>query len=169
MAEPRDTRGAHRKRSAIEPAEALLGREQTIPAGAKRPGSLTLGAALVLGRAAASALWLAGFSIVWPATARELGLDSEDATIAYWLVFAVNCTAVVVLTVFAWLIWRGSNAARVITMSVLTIAIVGSAAGYFAMGEEITVQTTLLTVALDILILLALSSRDTRAWARRRS
>jgi hypothetical protein len=74
---------------------------------------------------------------------------------------------VLVLTLFAWLIWRGSNTARVITMSVLTISIATAAVSYFSLGEQITVQTTLLTVALDILVLLALSSREARAWARR--
>jgi len=33
---------------------------------------------------------------------------------------------------------------------------------------EITVHTTLLTLALDILMLLALSDRDVRAWTRAR-
>ena len=162
----------HRKRPAVEPAGALLGREtadgrDATGVGAKRPGSIALGSALVLGRALASALWLVGFSFVWPETARGLRLDSGDATIVFWFVAAINCAAVVVLALFAWLIWRGSNAVRVVTMCVLTISILGSAAGYFAAGEEITVQTTLLTVALDILILLALSSRDARVWARR--
>lgn len=157
----------HRKRPAVEPAAALVGREAATSASAKRPGSLALGAALVLGRAVASALWLAGFSLVWHSTAQELGLDHEEAVIVHWVVAVVNVGAVLVLTLFAWLIWRGSNAARVITMCVLTISIVSSAIGYFAAGEEITVQTTLLTVALDILVLLALSSRDARAWARR--
>lgn len=162
----------HRKRPAVEPAEALLGREtadgrDATGVGAKRPGSIALGSALVLGRALASALWLVGFSFVWPETARGLRLDSGDATVVFWFVAAINCAAVVVLALFAWLIWRGSNAARVVTMCVLTISILGSAVGYFAAGEEITVQTTLLTVALDILILLALSSRDARVWARR--
>ena len=47
------------------------------------------------------------------------------------------------------------------------VSVASAAIGYFANGEEITIRTTLLTLALDILVLLALSSRDARAWARR--
>lgn len=156
-----------RKRSAIEPPEALLGRETAMRPDAKRPASIALGAALVLGRGIASVLWFAGFSLVWHGQAAEFGLDREEAAIVYWLVAIVNGGAVLILALFSWLIWRGSNTARVITMSVLTVSILTAAIGYFASGEEITVQTTLLTVALDILVLLALSSREARAWARR--
>ncbi len=49
----------------------------------------------------------------------------------------------------------------------LTVSIITAAVGYFANGEEITVRTTLVTLALDILVLLALSSRPSRAWSRR--
>lgn len=134
---------------------------------ARRPGSIALGAALVLGRSVAAALWIAGFALVWNDMATELGLDREEAVIMFWVVVVINACVALVLALFAWLIWRGSNIARVITMLVLTVSIIAAAAGYFTAGQEITVRTTLLTVALDILVLLALSSRDARAWARR--
>ena len=157
-----------RKRSAAEPPDALLEREPDMRADAPRPGSITLGAALVLGRGLASAAWLIGWAVVWPEEAAELGLDADETSILFWLFAVLNGIVMLVLLLFAWLIWRGSNTARVITMLVLTLSIVISAAGYFSAGEEITVHTTLLTVALDILVLLALSSRDARAWARSR-
>ena len=56
--------------------------------------------------------------------------------------------------------------------SPLAKALLGKAAGEYALvhrpkGEvEVTIRTTFVTVALDILILLALSSRNARAWAR---
>ena len=58
------------------------------------------------------------------------------------------------------------NLARVLVMCGVTLSTITAASSYFANGEQITIQTTLLTVSLDILVLLALSSRDARAWAR---
>jgi hypothetical protein len=40
--------------------------------------------------------------------------------------------------------------------------------GWWAQGQDIRVGTTLVTLALDILILLALSSRSAAAYAHRR-
>lgn len=144
-----------------------MGREAAARADAKRPGSIALGAALVLGRAIAASVWLVGFTVTWGATAAELSLDHETSTVAYWIIAVMNIMLTLILVLFSWLIWRGSNFARVITMLVLTLSILGSAVGYFVQGQQITVRTTLFALALDILVLLALSSRDARAWARR--
>jgi hypothetical protein len=48
-----------------------------------------------------------------------------------------------------------------------TLSITAAAIDYFADGADITIRTTLVTLALDILVLLALSSRAARAYARR--
>jgi hypothetical protein len=48
-----------------------------------------------------------------------------------------------------------------------TLSITLSAIDYFGADAEITLRTTLITLALDILVLLALSSRNARAYARR--
>lgn len=156
-----------RKRSAIEPPAALVGCETTARPDAKRPASIILGSGLVLGRTVASVLWLVAFSLIWHKAAAENGIGPEEAVILHWAVAIISGAVTLVLLLFSWLIWRGSNAARVVTMCVLTISILSSAISYFILGDEITMQSTLLTVALDILVLLALSSRDARAWARR--
>lgn len=157
----------NRKRSAAEPPEVLLGYEPTVAPHAKRPKSVALGAALVFGRAVAGVLWFIGLTLEWGDIVDEFQLDGEESAILYWFAAIVNLGSVLVLALFAWLIWRGNNAARVITMLVLTVSILTAATGHFVAGEAVTLQTTLLTVALDILVLLALSSRDARAWARR--
>lgn len=157
----------NRKRAAIEPASALLSHEAPLPADARRPVSVTLGAAFVLSRAVSATFWLIIIAVVWHEIAAELGLGHGEAVILFWLLAIVNIVTTLVLLLFAWLIWRGSNAARVITMLVLTFSIIVAAIGHFSYGETITLHTTLLTLALDILILLALSSRDARAWTRR--
>ena len=79
---------------------------------------------------------------------------------------SVGVIAALISLTFAWSIWRGSNLARVLMMCGVTISTISAATSYFVNGEQITIQTTLLTVALDILVLLALSSRDARVWAR---
>ncbi len=158
-----------RKRAAIEPALVLLERESSAELPAKRPATTVLGAVFVLTRALAGVLWLGAFLLVWPEIVAEEGFDTEEAQLGGWLVSSVSGVGIFALFLLAWLIWRGSNTARILVMCGLTLSITTSAIGYFAMGEEITIRTTLMVLALDILVLLALSSRDSRAWARRRS
>ena len=94
-------------------------------------------------------------------------IDAEAAPIAFWLIIGAVVIGVLALMLLAWAIWRGSNFARVLVMFSLTFSIITAAVEYFANGAEITIRTTLLTVSFDILVLLALSSNDARAWARR--
>ena len=67
----------------------------------------------------------------------------------------------------AWRILRGSNGARLIAMAVSTAAIVVQAMALVAGGPGITVQTNLIGLSLDILLLLALSSHRARIYALR--
>ncbi|WP_312677807.1 hypothetical protein [Microbacterium sp.] len=48
-----------------------------------------------------------------------------------------------------------------------TLSIVSSFVAWWAQGQEITLQSTFLSLSLDILILLALSSQSAAAYARR--
>ena len=61
------------------------------------------------------------------------------------------------------------NAARILVLFVSTMGIIAAAVDVFSGGPQITIKTTLLTLSLDILILLALSSRSARAYSRRRN
>lgn len=156
-----------RKRAAIESPSALIEREATAGVPARRPASTALGSFFVLSRGLAGLLWLGAFALFWPEIARSESLTPEDAALLGWFVAAITLAGVLVLLVLGWLIWRGSNWARILVMLGLTLSIMSAAVGYFTMGEQITIRTTLVVVALDILVLLALSSRDSRAWARR--
>ena len=159
--------GSHRKRAANEPVEALLGRDEQAPTtDSVRPLSITLGALFVLGRGVAGLVWIAAFLLTWPTIAAEDDVTADIRPLVFWLVLGVGVVAVLISFAFAWSIWRGSNLARVLMMCGVTISTITAATSYFANGEQITIKTTLLTVALDILVLLALSSRDARAWAR---
>ncbi|NLA65474.1 MAG: hypothetical protein GX862_06020 [Leucobacter sp.] len=157
----------HRKRSAAEPVDTLLGHEAAAAASAKRPAALTLGAAFVFARALAGLLWIASFSVLWPDLVRLADVETDEAALVYWLIVGVGALGVVALAVLGWAILRGSNFARVLVMFGLMLSTIAAAVGYFVNGEEITIRTTLLTLALDILVLLALSSRDARNWSRK--
>ena len=158
---------ADRKRPASEPVEALLSHAEGSPAPLARPLSTTLGALFVFLRVIAGLLWMGAFMLIWPTLAAEENVPVEDRPLMFWLVLGVGVIASLISLLLAWSIWRGSNAARVLVMFGVTISTLTSAIGYFSNGEEITIHTTLLTVALDILVLLALSSRDARAWSRK--
>lgn len=69
--------------------------------------------------------------------------------------------------VLAWLVWQGINWARIASMFLATVSILVPFFDWWNSGLEISLRTTLLSLSLDILILLALSSRAARAYARR--
>ncbi|SDR75644.1 hypothetical protein [Microterricola viridarii] len=143
--------------------------------GRKRPAPTTMGAVLMCLRALAGVLVIAvAFGdredflndVIFEgakATAEERAAASafvDVLMIGYgaWLLFYL---------VLAWLVLRGVNWARVAAMLFATVSILVSFFEWWQSGLEITLRTTLLSLALDILILLALSSRAARAFARR--
>jgi hypothetical protein len=148
----------------------------------KRPISTTSGAALVLLRVAAGVAWMLWVAFGWEgwlqSYAGELSGDSSGETvgdltpgvlgvslavflIATGLVLAVELT-------FGLLILRGRNFPRMVVMIISVLSISTAFAGWWVQGQDIRFSTTLLTLALDILVLLALSSRSAAAYARRR-
>ena len=59
----------------------------------------------------------------------------------------------------------GRNWARVVVMVFSTLSIASSFVAWWAQGQEITLQSTFLSLSLDILILLAVSSQSAAAYA----
>ncbi|MGW9630033.1 LssY C-terminal domain-containing protein [Agromyces sp. NPDC055520] len=144
-------------------------------AAARRPVATVFGAVLVVLRVIAGVVWLISLAMQWrQVLVDDLGvpLDSDrqaDAASNALLAIVLVAGGVVLAVelVFALLVYRGSNWARVTVMVFATISITWSAVDFLG-GGEITLRTTLITVALDILVLLALSSRAARSYARRR-
>jgi hypothetical protein len=64
------------------------------------------------------------------------------------------------------LVFTGRNWARVVAMSFASVSILLSFADYSFNGAQITLRTSLVSVTIDILILLALSSTNARHYAR---
>ncbi len=156
-----------RKRRASEPVEQLLTRSEGphVPVH-KRPISTSLGAFFVFARGFVGLLWIGAFALVWPEIASEEGVPEDLRGAIFWIVIVFGGLASLVSMSLAAAVHRGSNWARLLVLFGVTLSIITAAVGYFSNGEKITINTTLLTLALDILVLLALSSRDARTWAR---
>lgn len=162
------------KRPAFESPARLVQTRPVEPTMA-RPAATVFGAILVVCRVLAGVVWLISLAVQWRRVVTvDLGipLDSDaaadagsNAVLAVVLVFGGVVLAVEL--VLALLIFRGSNWARITVMVFATLSITWSAIDYFGDDTEITLRTTLITLALDILVLLALSSRNARAYARR--
>ena len=164
------------KRPAFE-SPASLAAPVAGPPTMRRPPSTTAGSALVLLRVLAGVVWLVTLSVQWDDVFTqafdEAGVpltgDEFDATSQAVYVFVVVLISVVLLIDFilAVLTYLGLNWPRIIVMVISTFSISASFVTWWVGDQEITLQTTLLTLALDILVMLALSSRSARAYARR--
>jgi hypothetical protein len=163
------------KRPAFE-SPAVLVRPDATPTVMRRPVATTFGAVLVVLRVVAGVVWLISLGLLWRKTlVEDLGvpLDSDaeadaGSNAVLTVVLVAGGIVLAVELVLALFIFRGSNWARITVMVFATLSITGSAFDYFGEDAEITLRTTLITLALDILVLLALSSRNARAYARRR-
>ena len=168
---------AGEKRAAFEPPGELA-RPVTPPSDMRRPAATTAGAALVVLRVLAGVVWLISLAVQWRGVISEefddvtdvqLSGDELDAVADAGLTIVLVVGGVILLVelVLAVLIYLGLNWPRILVMVLSTLSISGSFAAWWVGDQEITLQTTLLTLSLDILVMLALSSRSARAYARR--
>lgn len=162
------------QRPAYEPIDRLL-RPTPYDPDMRRPATTVAGACLVLLGAVVSVLSMVDIATNWHTYLKSIVLeiggavptpDVVNASLAV-ILGVIGVTAVVEL-VCGLLILRGSNAARVLVMIVSAISISAAFVSWWARDQEITLRTTLLSLAVDILVLLALSSRSAAAYARRR-
>jgi len=164
---------APQKRPAYEPAKRLLKPPRYDP-GMKRPISTIAGTGLILLRVLAGVVVLAGIATGWDALLSDPdsvleGFDPSPAgaQAALWFVLAAGATVLLIDLLFAVFVYRGHNWARVIVMIIAVGSISTSFVAWWAQGQEITIDTTYVSLSLDILVLLALSSRSAAAYARR--
>ena len=161
------------KRPAFEPASELL-RPVAFDPDMKRPMSTVAGALLVFLRVAAGVLWIASIVFEFPSVVSEMDVSFDDVVSSPELAGITLTVALSVIGVFllldailALLILRGLNWPRVVVMTFSAISIATSFLQWWDDDMDITIATTLLALGLDILILLALSSRSAAAYARR--
>lgn len=161
------------KRPAFEPPGRLLKPTGYHPE-MRRPPTIVAGAGLVLLRVIAGVAVLIGIATGWdaiiadPDTVLE-GFDPSPAgsQAALWFVLAAGGTVLLIDLLLAIFVFRGHNWARVIVMIIAAGSISILFFAWWAQGQEIKVETTFLSLSLDILLLLALSSRSAAAYARR--
>jgi hypothetical protein len=161
------------KRPALEPASELL-RPVAFDPDMKRPMSTVAGALLVFLRVATGVLWIASIVLEFPSLVSEIDVTIEGVASTPQLAEGTLIVALCVVGVFllldailALLILRGLNWPRVVVMTFSAISIATSFLQWWDDQMDITIATTLLALGLDILILLALSSRSAAAYARR--
>ncbi|RXR23844.1 hypothetical protein EQW78_10590 [Oerskovia turbata] len=143
---------------------------------AQRPAATTVGALLVVLGVVADLIWLANLALHWEQTLRSLFLggdvtqaDIDQASGPLLVLVVVLLSLVALFQLFlAWRVYLGRNWARDLVMVLAAISTTSSFVGWAVSGNQITFRTTLLTVALDILVLLTLSSRDAAAYAKSR-
>jgi len=165
--------GVPSKRAAFESPARLVQADRPDPH-MKRPGSIIAGALLVLLRALAGVLSMILLSAGWGELVIQVQADDSSLVIppeasqaALWTILSGLLFLTLVDAVLGVLILLGLNWPRVVMMCVAVVSITTSFVTWWVQGQDIHLQTTLLQVALDILILLALSSRSAAAYARR--
>ncbi len=141
-----------------------------------RPAAISAGAGLVMLRVIAGLLWLAALALNWGDIAHSIEIDLGDdvkltddvKTIGLVLILGIGGVATLLEGVLAVLIYRGHNWARVLVMLYAVVSISAAFTTWWVGGQDIRIETTLFTLSLDILVLLALSSRQAAAYARRK-
>lgn len=159
---------ADRESSAINPLGTTIG---------ERPQSIYLGVLLMSLRVASAIVTAIVVALSLPEAERSIrnlsgALTPEDAQYLSSLVLASFVTvlglAIAFYSALAYLIYHGHNWARFAAMSISTAAVVGAAFNFWHGGPEITLQTNLVGLSFDVLVLLALSGTDARSFAHRR-
>ena len=160
------------KRAAYEPATRLAQPTAYDPH-MHRPASIVAGAVLVLLRVASGVFVLV--SVILGGTPDQAlsqllsaDLSEDEASFGLTAYAIIVGAGLAVQLLLGLLILRGVNAARVWVMVFSVISISTAFAGWWWEGQEIRLTGTLLSLSLDILILLALSSRSAAAYARRK-
>ncbi|WP_246846264.1 LssY C-terminal domain-containing protein [Humibacter ginsenosidimutans] len=125
----------------------------------RRPLSITLGAALLALRAVAGAVFVVGTALHWGAFVRSLTveIDGVPRSVIDDIVSSVAVTTVVVIAVgllvqaaLITLIYRGSNWARIVSMTLSAIAVIAAAVDFFNGGTQVNLRANLLGLPLDI-------------------
>ncbi|WP_285114634.1 LssY C-terminal domain-containing protein [Leifsonia sp. fls2-241-R2A-40a] len=140
----------------------------------KRPVPTTLGVLLMTLRVFAGALYIALNVLDWhrfvqsEVSAGSLTPNEEStASLVLGIAMGLFGAGLILYFLLALLVFSGSNWARIAAMSYSSLIIVVSAIDFFNGGPQVSLRNNLLGLALDILVVLALSSKRSRLWARR--
>ena len=140
----------------------------------KRPAATILGAVFVGARGLAAGL-LALSTVLFPEEhlrlllqpGAALALTEAQAELGLGIAAVTVLVFALVEVLLAWFVFLGRNWARTVAMALSTVAICMQAADVINGGPDITLQSNLPGLALDILLILALSSKRARDHALR--
>ena len=142
----------------------------------KKPGATVAGALLMVARTFSGVITIIVAGLTWREFAHSLVRDArlegsrisvDEAGIVLTIVLGIYGFALLLYLLLALSVYLGHNWARIVAMAFATISIILAFTDYVHNGVQITLRTTLASLALDILILLALSSSPARLYARR--
>ncbi|TFD32311.1 hypothetical protein [Cryobacterium cryoconiti] len=139
----------------------------------KRPAATTLGALLMGSRVLAGLGTILVALLNWTAFSDALVIETPggrtpDAGLVLGILLGLYGVVLLLGAGLAVFVFLGRNWARITAMTVSTFSIVTGFIDYAFNGAAITFRTSLFSLTLDILILLALSSTAARHFARRR-
>lgn len=137
----------------------------------RRPLATYLGVALMCLRVVVGSVTIAAILFEHKAILAAIlaELAGDEAPIAEWtfnIILAVAALGVLFYLLLAWLIFRGSNVARILAM-VASMGLICLYAADIFNGQTVTLRQNYFGLPLDILVLLALSSEAATRWARR--
>ncbi|POH66994.1 hypothetical protein C3B61_08005 [Cryobacterium zongtaii] len=144
------------------------------PGRVERPPSVIGGVLLMWVRALTGGFAILTVVLSWDSFVGTIVVNGEKlarsdpqaaGAVLGWLLAAYGLYLVLYLGL-AVLVFTGHNWARVVAMSFASVSILLSFADYALNGAQITLRTSLVSVTIDILILLALSSTQARHYAR---
>jgi hypothetical protein len=137
----------------------------------KRPSATLVGALLMGSRVLAGLGSILVVVLNWSAFADALVIETPggrtpDADLVLGILLGLYAAVLLLGLGLAVFVYLGRNWARITAMTVATLSISSGFLDYAFNGTAITFRTSLLSLTLDILILLALSSTAARHYAR---
>ncbi|KAB1658181.1 LssY C-terminal domain-containing protein [Pseudoclavibacter sp. CFCC 11306] len=168
---------ARLKRPAFELLDDDSGEQSTLEEVRRhgRPVTITFGAAVLMLRALGSLVLMVSGALLPDADVHELvadvGVDAATLPQAFdvrWVLVLLGLAIAAVTALLAILVLRGSDFARMVVLVFATLSTLLAFASHAAGLPLLSDFSTLMTVTLNILILIALSGRPARAYATTR-
>lgn len=133
----------------------------------KRPSPTIVGALLVFSRALVTLVAAAAVFVDRDALDIAPGSDPQAVEVVRWVIVGALLLFAAADILLAWFVFLGRNWARVLVMTLSTLAIVVQAVGWATGTTTLTLATNLPGLSVDILLILALSSERALTYARR--
>lgn len=141
----------------------------------RRPQAIVVGTLLMGSRVLAGLFAMVEVGLNWSAFTEAIVIDgapaggvrTEQAGLALGILLGLYGAILALELGLVIFVYLGRNWARLVAMSFATLSIGAGFIDYLLNGVAITFRTSLLSLTLDILVLLALSSTAARGYASR--